>query len=181
MKTILMTLLIMSTFLLSACTGGGLLNDNREDNRVAGELDAAETEIMIPTNEASLLVGGDRDEYGCIGSAGYSWCTPKNKCLRLWEEECYLNLEEEIQYLLADKYQQAADGIKVNVTKQNDNHAAGQVLFSASGVGEGGLFLAVREDNVWLLVFDGNGSVDCRQLHQDYGFTDEILQPEFCN
>ena len=32
------------------------------------------------------IVGGDRDEHGCIGSAGYSWCAPKNKCLRIWEE-----------------------------------------------------------------------------------------------
>jgi len=34
------------------------------------------------------IVGGDRDEHGCIGSAGYSWCASKNKCLRIWEEEC---------------------------------------------------------------------------------------------
>jgi len=34
------------------------------------------------------IVGGDRDEHGCIGSAGYTWCEAKNKCLRSWEEEC---------------------------------------------------------------------------------------------
>jgi hypothetical protein len=34
------------------------------------------------------LVGGDRDEHGCIGSAGYSWCESKQKCLRIWEENC---------------------------------------------------------------------------------------------
>jgi len=34
------------------------------------------------------LVGGDRDEHGCIGSAGYSWCAEKQKCLRIWEEPC---------------------------------------------------------------------------------------------
>jgi hypothetical protein len=33
-------------------------------------------------------VGGDRDEHGCIGSAGYSWCEEKQKCLRSWEEKC---------------------------------------------------------------------------------------------
>jgi hypothetical protein len=36
----------------------------------------------------SILVGNDRDEHGCIGSAGYSWCEAKQKCLRLWEESC---------------------------------------------------------------------------------------------
>jgi hypothetical protein len=34
------------------------------------------------------IVGGDKDEHGCIGSAGYSWCEEKQKCLRVWEENC---------------------------------------------------------------------------------------------
>ncbi len=34
------------------------------------------------------LVGGDRDAHGCIGSAGYTWCEAKQKCLRIWEEKC---------------------------------------------------------------------------------------------
>ena len=38
-------------------------------------------------SSASLL-GGDRDEHGCIGSAGYQWCEAKQKCLRIWEEPC---------------------------------------------------------------------------------------------
>ncbi len=39
-------------------------------------------------NKDSQLVGGDKDEHGCIGSAGYSWCEAKQKCLRIWEEDC---------------------------------------------------------------------------------------------
>ena len=31
------------------------------------------------------LVGGDRDAHGCIGSAGYSWCTSTKQCERPWE------------------------------------------------------------------------------------------------
>lgn len=34
------------------------------------------------------IVGNDSDEHGCKGSAGYSWCEEKNKCLRIWEENC---------------------------------------------------------------------------------------------
>lgn len=37
------------------------------------------------------IVGGDKDEHGCISSAGYSWCEVKNKCLRVWEEKCETN------------------------------------------------------------------------------------------
>jgi hypothetical protein len=29
--------------------------------------------------------GSDRDEYGCIGSAGYSWCKRTNQCERPWK------------------------------------------------------------------------------------------------
>jgi hypothetical protein len=34
------------------------------------------------------MVGSDKDEHGCIGSAGYVWCEEKQKCLRTWEEKC---------------------------------------------------------------------------------------------
>jgi hypothetical protein len=36
----------------------------------------------------SIMPGSDRDEHGCIPSAGYTWCEPKQKCLREWEEPC---------------------------------------------------------------------------------------------
>ncbi|MFA5987382.1 MAG: hypothetical protein WC797_01890 [Candidatus Paceibacterota bacterium] len=51
--------------------------------------------------KTSNLVGGDRDTHGCIGSAGYTWCEPLDKCLRIWEENCYSNEVQEISYLLA--------------------------------------------------------------------------------
>jgi len=33
-------------------------------------------------------LGGDRDSYGCIMSAGYQWCETLNKCVRSWETPC---------------------------------------------------------------------------------------------
>ena len=29
--------------------------------------------------------GSDRDEHGCITSAGYRWCEAEKKCVRPWE------------------------------------------------------------------------------------------------
>jgi len=29
----------------------------------------------------AMLMGGDRDEYGCIQSAGYSWCNETDTCV----------------------------------------------------------------------------------------------------
>ncbi len=36
----------------------------------------------------TMMPGSDRDAHGCIGSAGYTWCEAKQKCLREWEEPC---------------------------------------------------------------------------------------------
>lgn len=38
-----------------------------------------------PEAPAPQQVGGDRDEHGCIASAGYSWCARTNQCERPWE------------------------------------------------------------------------------------------------
>ena len=48
--------------------------------------------------EEEPMPGSDRDEHGCIGSAGYTWCEVKQKCLREWEEPCE---QEEVFDLLA--------------------------------------------------------------------------------
>jgi len=41
--------------------------------------------------------GADRDDHGCIGSAGYSWCAREAKCVRPWElakEKGFASTEE---------------------------------------------------------------------------------------
>jgi hypothetical protein len=43
--------------------------------------------VNIPISN-SAVVGNDRDEHGCIASAGYTWCGMKQECLRSWEEKC---------------------------------------------------------------------------------------------
>ncbi len=40
------------------------------------------------TSDKNLIVGGDKDEHGCIGSAGYQWCPSTENCQRMWEEYC---------------------------------------------------------------------------------------------
>lgn len=44
--------------------------------------------VAETSNRAQQMVGGDKDEHGCIGSAGYTWCEGKSACIRLWEEDC---------------------------------------------------------------------------------------------
>lgn len=46
----------------------------------------------LQENNPELIVGGDQDIHGCIGSAGYSWCESKGKCVRVFEEFCLDNV-----------------------------------------------------------------------------------------
>ena len=44
--------------------------------------------------------GADRDEHGCIRSAGYSWCAKEGKCVRPWElakEKGFASTEQAFQ------------------------------------------------------------------------------------
>jgi len=46
---------------------------------------------------AASTPGADRDEHGCIRSAGYSWCDKEGKCVRPWElakEKGFASTEE---------------------------------------------------------------------------------------
>jgi hypothetical protein len=129
------------------------------------------------------IVGGDRDAHGCIGSAGYSWCELKNKCLRIWEEPCYASPEEEIQAILAQKYNKPIADVTVKATKKTVDYMVGTVSFVAKGLpspGEGGMFLAAKKGDAWALVYDGNGSINCAQIKQNYNFPADMLQG-FCD
>jgi hypothetical protein len=136
---------------------------------------------IVSRDKAGNIVGGDRDEHGCIGSAGYSWCEAKQKCLRIWEEKCDSVAELEVQRILANKYQKAPSEVSVTVIRSDGSHAAGSVMFGESGPGESGMFLAVKTGDKWEVVYDGNGSIDCNKMRQQYQFPDEILRPEFCD
>lgn len=54
-----------------------------------------------PTEGCGELIGGQKDEHGCLGPAGYSWCEIKQKCLRVWEEPCEIAPEAKPQDVLS--------------------------------------------------------------------------------
>ncbi|HUT96213.1 MAG TPA: hypothetical protein VMW82_01425 [Candidatus Paceibacterota bacterium] len=253
-------------------------------------------------------IGGDRDEHDCIGSAGYSWCETKQKCLRVFEEFCsdqvadlvdvvrqvsginlavkgetnfdwivfdgttradksisgilyqvddikradydkiekffndnykidinniadgvagglrgysinymacilnfrhnqlkenenapteivgdslnvklecgYFNpndvakilIEQKIKEILAAKYDKKVTDVMFNITRSDDTHVVGNVFFLIDGEqGEGGGVLAIKNQDEWKLVYDGNGSVDCQLLKNTYKFSDDLL------
>lgn len=67
--------LCASIFVLGACSTNKKINnqDGRNDEKTA------------------TIVGADRDEHGCIGSAGYTWSEALQTCIRLWEDAVRLS------------------------------------------------------------------------------------------
>jgi hypothetical protein len=58
---------------------------------------------LTSNSQETQMVGNDRDSHGCIGSAGYSWCESKSKCLRIWEENCSITEENKTKvYILPE-------------------------------------------------------------------------------
>ncbi len=52
------------------------------------QLQHSEESIVTAEDAATTILGNDRDENGCIGSAGYTWCQSLNACHRPWETSC---------------------------------------------------------------------------------------------
>jgi predicted amidohydrolase YtcJ len=55
------------------------------DIKVLETINDGRTVFEYAPNTAQTLVGGDRDEHGCIASAGYQWCVKLEACIRPWE------------------------------------------------------------------------------------------------
>ncbi|MDD4627881.1 MAG: hypothetical protein PHE68_00615 [Candidatus Peribacteraceae bacterium] len=121
----------------------------------------AQKTTTVPTPP---IVGGDRDAHGCIGSAGYTWCEAKKKCLRVWEEECFASAKEAIVWELTQKYEQRIrKEFTVTITQETKTHACGKISFGGPGT-PGGMVLASKMTGIWRVVYEGNGSVDCAVL-----------------
>ena len=52
--------------------------------------------------DSLTIVGNDKDEHGCIASAGYTWSVVKDSCIRLWETGILLKSVEVNQTYNAD-------------------------------------------------------------------------------
>jgi hypothetical protein len=55
-----------------------------------------DTETEVKT-EQKVVIGTDKDENGCVASAGYRWSILKNNCTRVFEEGYRLNTIEELK------------------------------------------------------------------------------------
>jgi hypothetical protein len=129
-------------------------------------------------NTNQLLIGGDKDAGGCLIAAGYSWCEPKQKCLRTWEEKCYETEEAGLAKIFAERNKKSVEETQVTIMTLKNNFASGTISFGLTP-GEGGVFLVRLVDNQWLIDYEGNGSIDCAKIRA-LDYPEEVLAG-FCD
>jgi hypothetical protein len=92
--SIIFVIFILIAFgILLGCTAPSNNSDaNNSDVNTSDANNSKNSDINVieisDSNSTPQIIGGDRDEHGCLGPAGYSWCEAKQKCLRVWEEDC---------------------------------------------------------------------------------------------
>ena len=116
-KTYLWTAMLCTAIAFSAC----------KSNK-AGQDTASEAKT-----EEAVIPGSDKDEHGCVGSAGYVWSEVKKDCIRPFEA-----------------------GLKISETQKDNATYATYIVFAADSVqaelytpeSEGSILLE-RADNQW--------------------------------
>lgn len=88
-KFILFSFVILSVFFISGCANKVDQNINEDKNQVTPiqeDKNKKNAEILNDIQNSEVNnVGGQKDEYGCLGSAGYSWDENIMACTRNWE------------------------------------------------------------------------------------------------
>lgn len=77
--------------LANGCVQYEVIGENQDQDNPLDAEPTMITETQEPpssTSSATGVIGGDRDSHGCLVGAGYQYCPSKEKCVRVWEEEC---------------------------------------------------------------------------------------------
>ncbi len=123
-------------------------------------------------NEWSVIYDPDQKSYGCDLLRQYNF--PENMMGGCKEPDVEFTIADaqEIQGAFADIYHKSIEDITIKVDKYDALHARGSVQF----VGEqgGGLFLAVKDQGIWDVVVDGNGSYECKFV-EPYDFPEGMV------
>ena len=72
------------------------------------------------------MVGDDRDEHGCIGSAGFTWSALRGECIQVFEVGTRLNpVEEKEEVAVISAFVVTKDGdnsqVELFLTNENQN------------------------------------------------------------
>lgn len=78
----------------------------------------------------------------------------------------------QIKQAFSEKYDHPVSAVNLTISEEYDNHAHGGVNFEGE-IG-GGWWLAAKVSGKWILVADGNGTVNCSDI-EPYGFSSDMV------
>ena len=78
---------------------------------------------------------------------------------------------EEIKQIFIKKYPSYEQTLSVNINFETENHVRGSINFEPNA--PGGIFLAVKNNEDWQIVFDGNGEIPCTL--KEFGFPNDMI------
>jgi membrane-bound inhibitor of C-type lysozyme len=137
---------ILAIIILVIVVGGYFYFNNQKNSPSGASGNNQATEKMV---------GNDRDSHGCIGSAGYSWCEVKQKCLRSWEEDCAAATSSNIvKYYCQEGVLRATYGTSsVKLILKNGSTINLPQTMSASGIRyeKGTIVFISKGDNAYIM------------------------------
>ena len=119
--------------------------------------------ILISIGTVGILIQSSKKE--ALSLPQYAMLSEKKKASEETE------LSQKMEELLKMKYKEDVVNMKVRVTMIEGNYAKGEVSVD----GGGGLWFAVKRNNEWILVWDGNGIIQCSDLTGYSDFSSSII------
>lgn len=92
--------------------------------------------------EEAPALGSDKDDHGCVGSAGYTWSEVQKDCIRLWEKGVRMEAvadKSDIAYIIF-----SPDSAKVELFFSNDRP---NEILSRRSLPDGGYAWNVEDDD----------------------------------
>lgn len=83
-----------------------------------------------------------------------------------------IGIADELRRLFAKKYNHPVADAIVTISKQDGMHVSGGIKFQ--GEMAGGWFLAAKSGGAWVIVQDGNGTIDCATI-APYNFSSDMV------
>ena len=99
--------------------------------------------------EKEAVVGSDKDEHGCIASAGYTWSEVQKDCIRLWEKGVRMNAVDDAGKTLFLVFSPDSTQVELFFSEEG---VSNEILACLQEVMHGTWKMMIRKTYVWKTV-----------------------------
>lgn len=111
------------------------------------------TKPQVENNESVKVVGNDKDDHGCIGSAGYQWSELLQDCIRPFEKGVRLTstIDPQSSFVAYLVFNEASSKVEVFLPKMEDKPILEKQAQDVWGERGHGKLSVTYVDGVWKL------------------------------